>query len=224
MWESVVELVRVAIVSVAQVCGGSLGSAVVLVSVGIRLALLPLTLRIARQARTQQERVAKLRPTIEALQKRYAGDPARLWRETQALYRKHDVRLLTPSGMVTMLVQAPLLGALFSATRRGLGEKIRFLWIAELGRPDAVLAWVVATLTAIVMAGAVASGGDKNALNAAAPIMAVVFGLATLALLWSASSAVALSVGGGSVVSGVQNWILARERRTVETPRAPVRS
>jgi YidC/Oxa1 family membrane protein insertase len=212
MWESVVEFARVAIVSVAQVCGGSVGSAVLLVSVGVRLALLPLTLRIARQARLQQERLAKLRPAIEALQKRYAKDPAKLLQETQVLYRKHGVRLFTPSGMIGLLVQAPLFGALFSATRSGIGAKVRFLWIAELARPDAALAWVVAGLTAIVMAVSTATGGDK-AMTTMGPIVAAVLGMVTLAFLWSASSAVALSVGGGAVVSGVQSWILARERR-----------
>ena len=213
MWESLVDLVRVAILSVAQVCGGSVGTAVVLVSAGVRLALLPLTLRIARQARVQQERMARLRPSLEALQKRHAKDPAKLWQETQALYRKHDVRLFTPSGMIGLLVQAPLFGALFSATRAGLGAKVRFLWVAELARPDAALAWGVAALTAIVMAGSVTSGGDKNALGAAAPIMALVMGIGTLVFLLSASSAVALSAGAGAVVSGVQSLILARERR-----------
>jgi YidC/Oxa1 family membrane protein insertase len=214
MWESLVELVRIGIVSVAQVCGGSLGSAVILVSVGVRLALLPLTLRIARQARTQQERLAKLRPAVELLQKRYAKDPAKLWQETQVLYRTHDIRFFTPSGMVSLLVQMPLFGALFSATRSGLGAKIRFLWIAELARPDAVLTWTVAGLTAIVMALGAASGGDK-AMNSAAPIIAAVLGGVTLVFLWSASSAVALSVGGGALASGLQSWILSRDRRDI---------
>jgi hypothetical protein len=36
---------------------------------------------------------------------------------------------------------------------------------------------------------------------------------ATLAFLWTASSAVALSVGAGSMVSALQSWLLSRESR-----------
>jgi YidC/Oxa1 family membrane protein insertase len=219
MWEGLVGLLRVAIVAIAQVCGGSLGSAVVLVSVGARVALLPLTLRIARHARAQQERLAKLRPAVESLQKRYAKDPARLWHETQVLYRKNGIRLFTPSGMLGFAVQAPLFGALLSATRRGLGEKVRFLWVAELARPDAVLSLAVAALTAVVMAMSVASGSDKTMPAAAGPLIALVLGVVTLMFLWTASSAVALSVGGGAIASGVQSWILSRDRREADSTR-----
>jgi hypothetical protein len=40
----------------------------------------------------------------------------------------------------------------------------------------------------------------------------------TLVFLWSASSAVALSVGAGSAVSVLQNWLLRRDAR--RTPAA----
>jgi YidC/Oxa1 family membrane protein insertase len=213
MWDSIVEFVRVTILSVAQMCGGSVGGAVLLVSAGVRLALLPLTLRIARQARAQQGRLATLKPEIEALRKRHAKDPARLWQEVQALYKRHDIRLLQPSAMVSVLVQTPLLGAVFSATRRGLGEKVRFLWVAELARPDALLGLAVSALTALVTAAAMQVGGDKNAMTTAAPAIAAVIGLATLAFLWTASSAVALSVGAGSAVTALQNWILSRDAK-----------
>ena len=221
MWEGLVELVRVGIVATAQICGGSIGSAVVLVSIGVRVALFPLTLRIARHARVQQQLVATLKPTLEALQKRYAKDPAKMLAETQALYRKHNIRFITPSGILGLVVQAPLLGALFSATRRGLGAKVRFLWIAELTRPDAVLGLGVSALTAIVMAAAAASGADKSAAGGVGAIMAAAFGIVTLVFLWSASSAVALSVGGGALASGLQTWILARDRPGVETTPRP---
>lgn len=211
MWETLVELVRLSIVGVAHVCAGSLGSAVLLVSFGLRIALLPLTLRVAREARVQQAKLATLRPAIDSLKKRYATDPARMLQETQALYRAQGIRLFSPRSMLGMMLQAPLFAALFSATRRGLGAKVRFLWIAELSRPDVVLAWGVSALTAVVMAGAMQNSGNGGVPAAAAPIIAVVIGIGTLVFLWSASSAVALSVGAGSLASALQAWLLARD-------------
>jgi YidC/Oxa1 family membrane protein insertase len=213
MWEAVVELVRFAIVSIAQAFGGSVGTAVLLVSFGLRLALLPLTLRVARQARAQQERLAALKPQVERLRKRHAQDPSVLWRETQDLYRANEIRFFTPIGFFALLLQMPLFAALFSATRRGLGTKVRFLWVAELARPDAILTLVVSVLTAAVMSSAVATSSNSSAPGNAALGLVVVVGVATLVFLWSASSAVALSVGAGSAASALQNWLLKRSQQ-----------
>jgi len=208
MWAGFVDLIRMAIFAAAHVCGGSLGAAIVAVSIVVRVALLPLTLRLARQAREQQARIAALKPKVDALQRRHASDPARLAREVRALYAAHGVRVFTPGGLVGFLVQAPLLGGLFAAVRGGLGVRARFLWIADLSRPDALLVGVVALLTGAI----VTMPGQQSGADAAGTVVGLVLGIgATVFFLWSASSAVALSVGAGSLVSGVQNWLVARE-------------
>ena len=148
MWAGFVELIRVTIFSAAHLCAGSLGSGILAVSVAMRLALMPLTLRLARQAHLQQLRLAALKPQIDALQRRYASDPVRLMREMQQLHAANGIRLVTPGGIVGLLLQLPLLSGLFAAVRAGLGERVRFLWIADLARPDAVLVAAVALLTA----------------------------------------------------------------------------
>ena len=210
MWNAFVELIRVTIFSAAHVCGASLGAGILAVSLALRLALMPLTLRIARQARAQAERLAALKPEIERLQRRYAKDPARLMRETQALYAANGIRFLTPTGLVGLLVQMPLLGGLFSAVRAGLGARVRFLWIGNLALPDALLIALVAALGAGSMLLAPRPQGAPASQTAT---MLLVGGGLTLFFLWSASSAVALSLGAGSVVSALQSWILAREVR-----------
>ncbi len=219
MWESLVELVRAAIVTVAHACGGSLGAAVLVVSFGLRIALLPLTLRIARQARQRQALLAELKPRLERLRARHANDPAALLRETQALYRANGLRLFSADGIAALAIQAPLFAALFGATRRGLGAKVRFLWVAELARPDALLAWGVSVLTAIVMANAMSASGSSTLPANAVAVLALVVGAGTLVFLWSASSAVALSMGAGSLATLVQSWVLAREWQF--TPESP---
>lgn len=213
MWAGFVELIRISIFAAAHVCGGSLGAGIVCVSVVLRLALMPLTLRLARQARMQQVRVAALRPQMESLQRRHSSDPARLMRETQALYVANGVRLLSVGGVVGLLIQVPLLSGLFAAVRAGLGARVPFLWVTDLARPDALL---LATVT--LMAGAVVAlprpvggaGGPSG------PILILLSIGGTLLFLWSASGAVALSVGAGSLVSGLQGWILARDRAPLE--------
>ena len=154
MWTLLIDLVRAAIFAGAHAAGGSLGAGVVLVSAAVRLALLPLSLRAAREARVQREKLEQLRPQLEQLKRRYASDRRRLLEEIMAL----------------------LLGV---STLAGITASVA----PSAGTPAGTRAMI-----------AVAVGG-------------------TLLFLWSASSAVALSVGAGSVVSLLQNCILRREQR-----------
>jgi len=209
MWAAFVELLRAAIFSAAHVCGGSLGGGILLVSALVRLALLPLTLRLARRAREQQAKLAALRPEMEALQRRYANDPRRLFRETRELQAKHGIRVVTPSAFVGLAIQFPVLGGLFAAVRNGLGAKVRFLWVADLARPDGALLLGIAALTAWGVSSAPGTSGQAG--NQTPLLIFSVLG--TVAFLWSASSAVALSVGAGSLVSVLQNWLLNRDAK-----------
>lgn len=209
MWTSFVELIRLAIFGAAHVCGGSIGAGVIAVSVAMRLALLPLTLRLARQARARQAQIAAIKPQLDALQRRHGAEPARLMRETQSLYAAHDIRVITGEGMVGLLVQMPLLGGLFSAVRVGLGAGVPFLWIGNLARPDALLLGVVSLLGGAV----IALPRPHGAPPAPSALLMLLLGAGgALVFLWSASSAVALSVGAGSLVTGLQAWLVSRDR------------
>ena len=209
MWAGFVELLRAGIFAAAHVCGGSLGGGILLVSAGVRLALLPLTLRLARNARAQRANLATLQPEIEALQRRFANDPGRLLRETRALHANHGIRLLTPSGLLGMAIQFPVLGGLFAAVRTGLGAKVRFLWIGDLARPDGALLLIATALTAWGISSAPNPPGQTTNQTP----MLVVGVLLTATFLWTASSAVALSAGAGSLVTVLQNWLLSRDGR-----------
>jgi YidC/Oxa1 family membrane protein insertase len=209
MWNAWVELIRACIFGAANVVGGSLGGGVLVVSFVLRLGLLPLTLSIARRARDQQRRLAKIQGELKALQKRHAKDPVRLVRETQALHAKHGIRLLQPFTVLGAAAQAPLLAGLFGAVRAGLGQRVRFAWIADLARANSTLVMVVAALSAT----AAALAPMAPAQSAASPVPIILSAVMTAVFLWSASSAVALSWGAGAAVSILQNLIMARDDR-----------
>jgi YidC/Oxa1 family membrane protein insertase len=208
MWAALVELVRATIFVASHLVGGSLGAAVILVSAGVRLALLPLTLRAARQARAQQAKMDALKPQIDRLNTRFATNPWKLYTETQALYRRNGIQPFGGAGLST-LIQLPLLGALFSAVRTGLGAGVRFLWIENLSRANGVLLLIVAGMSAAAASVAPTTPGSTITPR----VMSLLAAGATLVFLWSASSTVALSVGAGSAVSALQNWLLKRDVR-----------
>ena len=209
MWDSFVEILRATIFSTAHLFGGSLGGGIFLVSAGVRLALLPLTLRLARRGREQQARIATLRPQIEALQRRYANDTRRIMAETRALYQQHGIRLMDPSSVIGFAIQMPILGGLLAAVRKGLGAKVRFLWIPDLARPDGALLLGVTALSAWMASSTPPAPGQTTT-----PTAVVVIAVSlTLVFLWSASSALAVSMGASSLVSLLQNWLLARDAK-----------
>src|SRR5688572_43121 len=107
-WSELVDVLRAMILGVAQVCNGSVGVAVILVSFAIRLARLPLTLHLARRAREHHRRLRELKPELERMQRRYANDPVVMLRETQAFYRRRNVKQIDAAGFLGALAQAPL--------------------------------------------------------------------------------------------------------------------
>jgi YidC/Oxa1 family membrane protein insertase len=110
--ESVAYIVITHVASALSVVGGAT-TAIILCTVAIRLALLPLTLRSVRAERAR----ARLAPRVAALRKRYAKRPDRLAQELTALYRAEDTSPV--AGLGSMLLQAPvflLLNRLFYAS------------------------------------------------------------------------------------------------------------
>jgi YidC/Oxa1 family membrane protein insertase len=205
-WSDLVDLLRAAIMGVAQVCNGSVGVAVILVSLAIRLALLPLTLHLARRAKEHQRRLRELRPALERIQRRYANDPAGLFRETSAFYRNRNVKPFDGGGVLGGLAQAPVFIALYSALRRGLGDG-RFLWIANTSTSNIILTTVVAALTGIMLAISPASDAPRTGQIISVAFMA----LMTVWFLTSTSALFALSTGAGSLVGILQALILRRD-------------
>ncbi len=206
MWDTFVEAIRAGMFLTGQACNGSLGAGVLLVSLFLRLMLLPLTLRLAARARAHQAAMAALAPELERLRTRYAKDPMKYWQKAAELMREHGIRPADPAALVSMAVQAPVLFALFAAVRQGLGNGMRFLWIRDLAKADIALALLVTVLTGTAIATAPA--GTQSAQQ-----MQIVLGVAVLGtalFLWTTASTVALSVGAGAAVSLLQNWIVRR--------------
>jgi YidC/Oxa1 family membrane protein insertase len=210
------DLIRSLLFATAHWCGGSLGAAIFVVSFLLRLALLPLALRMARHARRQAAILATIKGQIEKLKVRHAADPATLWRETRTLHRAAGYRPFSPAALVGILVQWPLMAALFGAVRKGLGAGVRFLWIRDIARPDR---WLVAIAT-LLAAGASAALAPAGSTRAATDTMVVLSSLMTFGFLWFASSAIAISYGAGSVVGLLQAWLVRREIRLDARPSA----
>src|SRR3954451_12548006 len=100
------------LVSLSHGFGGSLGWAIITLSMGIRVALLPLTIQLARRARRNQEIMRILQPEIEQLKKRFEKKPERFLAELRELYRKHDCSPFDLPILAGSFIQLPVFGIL----------------------------------------------------------------------------------------------------------------
>src|SRR5919198_3799585 len=87
------------------------GMAIILLTVAIRVLLLPLGLKQIRSMQAMQA----LQPQIKALQQKYKGNKQKLNEEMMKLYKERGVNPL--AGCLPMLLQIPVLIALYSVLR-----------------------------------------------------------------------------------------------------------
>ncbi|WP_300328240.1 YidC/Oxa1 family membrane protein insertase [Fusobacterium sp.] len=109
---------------------GSYGIAIILLTIFIKIVLLPLTLK---QDKSMKE-MKKLQPKIEEIKKMYSGDPQTMNQKTMELYKEHKVN--PAGGCLPILIQLPILWALFGVLRKeGVIPDESFLWFT-LAAPD----------------------------------------------------------------------------------------
>ena len=98
---------------------GDWGMAIIVLTVMVRLALMPLTIK---QTKSMYE-MQRIQPKIKELQKKYANDKEKLQEETLKFYQENKVNPF--GGCLPMLLQMPLLIALYqvlggTASRPGI--------------------------------------------------------------------------------------------------------
>jgi len=207
IWDRFVMFLAAALFTLTQASGGSLGLAIIILSLSARLTLLPLTLRMARRAQERQTRLLALEPMIRKLKEKYRSDPRRLRDELIKLYREHGVGPLDPGTIFGAFLQLPIVYGLYTAIKRGLGEGGRFLWISNLARPDAILALLFGGLTYLV-----------STLNPAVPheiriVAALLPALVAIWFAWSVASGVGLYWATSSTVDLLQSALLRRSAK-----------
>jgi len=130
IWELIIQqpLTNVLIV-ISNYLGDSFGLAIIVLTVVINLALLPMTMSQIRSSKKMQD----LQPKLLELQKKYAKDRQKLAQEQMNLYKTAGIK---PAGCaLTMLIQMPVWIALYqsimlalAATPEGLLNLSRYLY------------------------------------------------------------------------------------------------
>ncbi|WP_228551748.1 membrane protein insertase YidC [Paenibacillus sp. B01] len=127
------------------------GIALILVTLLVRLALMPLMLRQYRGQQVMKGKMKRMQPELEALKARHAGGDKtpesmqKQQKEMMELYSKHGYNPLA-IGCLPLLIQLPILTGLYYAIRMSPElSSHSFLWF-QLGQPDLVLPLLAAAV------------------------------------------------------------------------------
>ncbi|EEF31010.1 inner membrane protein PPF-1, chloroplastic [Ricinus communis] len=115
----------------------SYGFAIILLTVIVKIATLPLTKQQVESTLAMQN----LQPKIKAIQQRYAGNQERIQLETSRLYRQAGVNPL--AGCFPTLATIPVWIGLYQALSNVANEGLLtegFFWIPSLGGPTTIAA------------------------------------------------------------------------------------
>jgi YidC/Oxa1 family membrane protein insertase len=214
---------------VAFVPGGDVGIAVILLTIVIRLILLPFTLSAARTQRAMKI----LEPKIKELKEKHKGDKEKEALETLALYR--EARVNPFASILTVFIQIPVLLALywvfryepFSTINKMLlysftpvphAVSLQFLGIISVAGKSAVLA-VLAGVTQFLQAhmalsGTMKASGEPGMQNDFQRIMGMqlkyVFPFLIATISYTTSGAVALYFITTNLAGALQEWHVRR--------------
>lgn len=138
--------------AIAGVLQGSYGLSIIVITLGIRLVILPFMVKQQKQSQDMQEKMAVIKPEMDEIQKKYKDkrnmeDQMSMQQEMQELYAQHN---FNPVSMVTgclpLLLQMPVLIGFYYAIRRTpeIAEQ-SFLWFS-LGETDILLVLLAAAI------------------------------------------------------------------------------
>lgn len=176
--------------------GGNVGVGIIIFTIIIRIILLPLMHYQTKSMRKTQE----LQPKIKAIREKYPNKDQESQRlmneETQRLYKENNVNMY--AGCLPMLVQMPIMIALYQAIYRIEDLKTgHFLWL-NLSKPDPylilpILAAVFTFLSSYLTSmSQLEKSATTTVMNFAMPLMIFFMGMglsSSVALYWTVSNA-----------------------------------
>ncbi|MEG0613741.1 MAG: membrane protein insertase YidC [Clostridium sp.] len=108
----------------------SFGVAIIIFTLVAKICLLPLSLKQTKST----AKMSAIQPEVQKLQAKYKNDPQRQQTEMMKMYKENNVSPL--SGCLPMLIQFPIIIALFYVFKSIDYQGSGFLWMPDLMKPD----------------------------------------------------------------------------------------
>ncbi|MDR5658908.1 YidC/Oxa1 family membrane protein insertase [Serpentinicella sp. ANB-PHB4] len=144
------------------------GLAIILFTILIKAAMLPLTFKQAKSMKKTQE----IQPKIKELQVKYKNDKEKLNQKIMELYQEHNVSPF--SSCLPLLIQFPIIIGLFTALRNPevyvfesaeiyAAIDTSFLWLSSLAEADPWILPLLAGITTYLSSATMSAGAQGSA-------------------------------------------------------------
>lgn len=112
---------------------GSWGIAIICLTMVVRSAMFPISIKQARGAAKMQQ----IQPEIAALKEKFGSDKEKLARAQMELFRKHNYN--PAAGCLPLFLQLPIFMGLYQSLNHAVDLRMApFLWVENLAAPDAL--------------------------------------------------------------------------------------
>jgi YidC/Oxa1 family membrane protein insertase len=157
--------------------------AIVVLTLVARAAMMPISLAAAYRMQVNKEAMERLKPRLEQLRGIFRDDPAQLSKHTLALYRENGIAFFDRIALLNAGSQGVFGIGIYHALD-SIAYSSRFLWIANLAKPDFYLTVLVGALMLLGMA--LMPGGMTEPQMLMMAAVAVVISVVAVAALPSA--------------------------------------
>lgn len=179
---------------------GSYGLAILMITIIVRSAILPLTIKQVRSSREMQ----KIQPLLNELKKKYKDNPQKQQEETMKIFQEHKINPL--AGCMPVLIQMPVFIALYNSIY--MNSEVHgheFLWL-QLGQADPYyLLPIIAALTTFIQ-----SKMMPTQMEGPMQFLMLVFPVLIFVMSMSFPSALPLYWVYSNIFTIVQNFFLYR--------------
>lgn len=212
LWTLWTHALQAALSGLGLYFGLSEAAAIVLLTLLVRVGLMPVSLPAAYRMQMNKEAMLRLKPQLDELRRTCKNDARERAARTMALYRDNGIAVVDKLTVLNLFTQGAFGLGLFHTLKRMVFSS-KFLWIPDLAKPDL---WLSVVVTALMLAGMALMPGATSDPSVLLMLMVavVVSALAVAALpsaigvYWATSNAVTL------LQTLALRGLVARQRRS----------
>jgi YidC/Oxa1 family membrane protein insertase len=210
MWNEFINFLVSAISSLSNIFGYNTGIIILVATLIIKLALLPLSVKIVHGTLRRQKDLKKIQPELDTLKTKYKNQPELMSKKTLALYKENKISFFDKTSLFGSIAQMPLFIGMMSAIPKIIRSGQSFLWISDIARPDVLLTVIAAGLTFLSTIIGPNLPEQRKAFMLYLPV------LLTCLFLWKLSAGIGLYWVASNAVGIGQSIILRNKAKTLE--------
>jgi YidC/Oxa1 family membrane protein insertase len=188
--------------------------AIIVFTLIARAILMPVSLTAAYKMQKNKAVIERIKPRLDELRKTLKDNPSELAMRTLALYRESGIKLIDKTSMLNVGLQGAFGLGVYQCLKRMVFSS-KFLWIANIAKPDLLLTAIVAALMILGMTVMPGATTDTSML-----LMVAFSVLVSVAAIAALPSAIGIYWATSNTVTVAQTLalrgLLARKRRAIK--------